>query len=101
MRQTERPQRLEPFVEQIAHQAPAHYHPDGLIEPRLADVEYQQYACQLGEYTQLSEKRREILARQRVVERLVPGVESGLHVRRSGNDHDETNGEEPHLLALA
>jgi len=56
IRQTERAQRLEPLIEQVVDQTLTQHDPAALIEPRLADIQHQQYGCQLREHAQLPEE---------------------------------------------
>jgi len=71
-----------------------------LIEPHLRDIQRQQYRRQCGEHPQLTDEVRQILARHCVVKRLIPGIESDLHVRRCGDDDEDPRSQHQQAFAL-
>ena len=91
LRQEEHAPRREPFGEEVARERLAHLHPQHLVEPGLSDVEHEQRARDLAEHDELREKIRQMAARQRVVEGLVPSVELDLPIGRRGDHADESD----------
>ena len=83
------------------HQAFAQDHLGRLIEPRLRHVEDKQYPGHLGEDAELLDERGHVLARQRIVEWSVPGVEADLLIGCRPYDRDERSGQRQELVALA
>ncbi len=70
-------------------------------EPALRHVEHGQPSGEDEEDAQLHQKIVQVAARQRVVEGLVPEVETDLQVSGRANDHESRNQQRKHLLADA
>ena len=80
---------LHPGCEECADEAPAQRQLQRQVQPELADVERQQDDGEFGEDPELLQEARKILAGERIVEGLVPGVELDLVPGGGGNHHDE------------
>ena len=68
----------EPLVEQIVRERVAQFQLAHLSEPGLGDVQGQQRPGNHPKHHELVQKTLKILKRQRIVERLVPGIEPDL-----------------------
>ena len=85
----ERTARHEPIFEQAADQALAQPHLQRFRQPALQHIEDEKKSRDDEEYAELEEKIAQIAARQCIVERLVPAIETNLSVRGGNDDqHD-------------
>ena len=64
----------QPAIDQVLHESLAHLDLCGLTEPSLRHIQHEQYARDHGENPELVDEFRKIAFRQRVVERLIPGI---------------------------
>src|SRR6476469_8534343 len=89
VRNAEGPQRSKPFPFEVFDQAFAQDDLRLLVDPRLRNVQDEQHTAQLRKHTQLGDELGNVLVRQSVVERSVPGVEPDLRVGRRAYYRDE------------
>jgi hypothetical protein len=91
VRQPKGASRRHPALHEIAHQPFTKLQLQGLDQPTLPDVEREQRTRDHAKDTELSPKLMKILVRQRVIERLIPGVQPDLAISR--HCHDQENGD--------
>jgi len=95
------PERRKPFGRKIFDEPLAQDDLRLLIEPGLRDIEDEQDPSQLGEDAELREKLGHVPVRQRVVERLVPGVQPNLRVGRCAHHRQQGDDQQNDLDPLA
>ena len=101
LRQADGAQRREPLGREVFDEPLAQDELRLQVEPRLRDVEDEQNARQFGEDAELDDERGNVLARQRVVERLVPGVQQDLRECGRADHGDQGDEQQDDLAALA
>src|SRR5581483_6600259 len=85
--------RDEPVVDQILREALAQSHFQRFAQPSLRDVEHEERSGDDAEHAELAQEVIEVVARERIIEGLVPAVEAYLSISARG-DHDEDGGRE-------
>jgi hypothetical protein len=81
--------RQHPKIDEIQRQPFAQLELERFRQPALKDVEHEQCTRDDAEHAELHEKRFEIAPFQRVVERLIPTVESDLPIGRRYDDQKD------------
>src|SRR6476469_8562805 len=87
-RRTDRPV-LEPLIKEIARQPFTRFELDHFAQPGLRDIEDEKTTGKQCEGQKLVAERRKVFLLNRIIKRLVPGIEADL---RHGRSADHANG---------
>ena len=101
LRQADGSQRREPLGGEVFDETLAQNELRLQVEPRLRDVEDEQDAGQFAEHPELRDEMGNVLARQRVVERLVPGVQQNLRVCARADHRSQRDEQQRDLATLS
>ena len=89
----------EPLIEEIARQSFAQFQLAHFSKPGLGDIQGQQRAGNHPKDHELVQKLPKVLERERIVERLVPGIEFDLAEGRQRDNGADRDSEQEEFVA--